>query len=1045
MLSEFFIKRPIFALVSAIIITMLGFIALPSLPVTQYPEIAPPQVMVTAVYPGANAEVVEQSVTTPLEEAINGVERMKYMSSTSTTNGTSGIVITFEQGTNPEDAVVNVQNRISQAQGRLPTEVKTTGIQVKKASNQIILGMGFFSPDKSLSPLFISNYLDRYVLDRLKRVEGVGDVQIFGERKYAMRIWLDPIKLAGRGLSANEVANAIRSQNTDIAAGAIGMPPAPVGQLYQLNVLVKGRLADETQFGNIVVREGDAGGVVRLKDIGRIELGAENYSSTTWWNRNESIGLGINQLPDANALATAKGVNETLRELRPSFPKGLDYQIAFDSTVFVEESIKEVVNTLIIAIGLVIFSIFIFLFDWRTTLIPSITIPVSLVGSFMLMKMFGYSINNLTMFGITLATGLVVDDAIVVVENIVRLMKDQGLSPLEASIKGMDEVFGAVIATSLVLIAVFVPVALFPGTTGKLYEQFAMTIAFTIIISTFNAVTLTPALCAIMLKGNTANAKPQFIVFRVMDNFLNKLASAYRAILVITVKIRWLIVIGFVVLVGFTYLIFNTIPRGFVPAEDQGYLIVAAQAPEGTSKDYMEGVIKKVQGIIRADTNVRGVYAINGYSFLGSAPNRAMMFVPLKPIGERIGYDASARAIIDRIRPKLMGMTEAFVIPFEPPPVRGIGSIGGFSFMLQDKNGDHTPAEMEALQWQLIGGVSGTGKVEGGFSAFTSNTPQLEVKVDRDKAISLGVPTSEIFSAMQVLLGSLYINDFNFNGRVYRVVAQADHPYRATPRALESIYVKSDADDMVPLTSLIAVKEVTGPQVITHYNMFRSTEISGSPSGDYSSGEAIQAMESVAKTQLPPGWSYEWSGLSLEQKDSGSTEAALFGLGIVFVYLVLAAQYESFVIPFIIVLAVPTAILGALLALKVRGMPNDVFSQLGLVMLIGLASKNSILIVEFAKQLHEQGMPVVQAAIQASVIRLRPILMTALSFIFGVWPLVIATGAGAYARQSLGTSVFGGMLLSTFLTLLIVPVLFIVFINLENAIKGKKPRKNTPS
>jgi hydrophobic/amphiphilic exporter-1 (mainly G- bacteria), HAE1 family len=1045
MLSEFFIKRPVFALVSAIVITLLGLVTLPSLPVTQYPEIAPPQVMVMAAYPGANAEVVEQSVTSPLEEAINGVERMKYMSSNSSTDGTCSITITFEQGTDPEDAVVNVQNRISKAQGRLPAEVKATGIQVNKSSDQIILGLGFFSPDKSLDPLFISNYLDRYVLDRLKRVEGVGDVRIFGERKYSMRIWLDPIKLAGRGLSAGEVANSIRSQNMDVAGGAVGMPPAPSDQNYQLNVLVKGRLADTSEFENVVVREGENGGVVRLKDVGRVELGAESYSSTTWWKRNESIGMGINQLSDANALATAQAVKRTLEELKNEFPKGLTYQVAFDSTVFVEESIKEVVATLLIAIGLVVFSIWIFLFDWRTTLIPSITIPISLVGSFLFIKMFGYSVNNLTMFGITLATGLVVDDAIVVVENIVRVMKEEKLSPLQASIKGMNEVFGAVIATSLVLIAVFVPVALFPGTTGKLYEQFAMTIAFTIIISTFNAITLTPALCAILLKpeheaADGKNTHHKFFLFRWMDAFLKALARGYERILHLTVKLRWLIFIGFIALVGLTLLLFNSLPRGFVPAEDQGYFIVMAQAPEGTSKNYMDDVIIKVQRIIQANKHVRGVYAINGYSFLGAAANRAMMFVPLHPIGERHGYEASAKAIIDELRPQLMGLTEAFVIPFEPPPIRGIGSLGGFSFQLQDKSGSHTPAEIEALQWQLIGSANTSGTIEGAFASFTSNTPQLQVKVDRDKAIALGVPTSEIFSALQVLLGSLYINDFNYNGRVYRVVAQADHPYRATPRAMESIYVKSNTAQMLPLTSLVNIKEVTGPQVISHYNMFRSTEISGSPMGEASSGQAIEKMEAIAKEQLPPGFSFEWSGLSLEQKDSGSTEAALFGLGLVFVYLVLAAQYESFVIPFIIVLAVPTAILGAVLALKIRGMPNDVFSQLGLVMLIGLASKNSILIVEFAKHLHEQGHSLVDAAIQASVIRLRPILMTALSFIFGVWPLVIATGAGAYARQSLGTSVFGGMLLSTGLTLLIVPVLFILIMRLEGLFKNRSSR-----
>jgi len=1045
MLSEFFIKRPIFALVSAIVITLLGLVSIPTLPVTQYPPIAPPQVVVTAQYPGANSEVVESSITTPLEQSINGVERMIYMSSNSTADGTSTISITFEQGTDLEDAVVNVQNRISQAQGRLPAEVKATGVQVQKLSNQIILGSGFFSKDGSLTTQFISNYVDRYVTDQIKRIDGVGNVNMFGERKYAMRIWIDPVKVASRGLSVMDVTNAIRSQNVDVAAGAVGMPPVPTEQNYQLNLLVQGKLSDEAEFGQIVVKKGANGGVVHLEDIARIELGAEDYSKGVWWKRRPAVGFAVNQLPDANALATAKAVRARLEELKETFPPGLDYEVAFDATTFVDESIKEVVTTLIAAIVLVVLSIWIFLYSWRSTLIPAITIPVSLVGSFVLIKLFGFSINNLTLFGITLATGLVVDDAIIVVENIARLIKEEGLSPLEASIKGMKEVFGAVIATSLVLIAVFVPVALFPGTTGKMYEQFAMTIAFTIIISTFNALTLSPALSALLLKKQDDTKKP-FVLFRWMDRFITWLSNGYRSFLKFSMTIRPLIIIGFVLLLGTTWWMFSITPKGFVPTEDQGYFIIAAQAPEGTSQDYMLNVIKGIENIMLAQEEVRGVFAINGYSFLGSAPNRAMMFVPLNPIAERKDIKHSAATVINRVRPQLMGMTEAIVVPFDPPAVRGIGSLGGFSFKLQDKSGTHTLAELEAEQWKLVGAANASGVIQGAFSAFTSSTPQLEVKVDREQAIALDVPLDEIFSTMQVLMGSLYINDFNFNGRVYRVMAQADTPYRNTPQVLESLYVKSTTGNIIPLSTFITVKEKTGAQVISHYNMFRATEISGSNADGASSGQALTKMGELAEKMLPQGYGYEWSGLSYEQVKSSSTEAALFALGILFVYLVLAAQYESFIDPLIIVLSVPLAILGALIAMKFRGFPNDVFSQLGLVMLIGLASKNSILIVEFAKQLNEErGMTLIDAAIEASVIRLRPILMTSLSFIFGVWPLVIATGAGAGARQSLGTSVFGGMLLSTVLTLAIVPVLFVIIKQFTATLKNRRSKKALPN
>ncbi|XVJ51375.1 MAG: efflux RND transporter permease subunit [Vampirovibrio sp.] len=1026
MLSEFFIKRPIFSIVSALVITLIGLIALPTLPIAQYPTIAPPRVVVTAQYTGADAQVVEDSVTTPLEQAINGVEGMRYMSSNSAADGSSQITITFAQGTDLEDAVVNVQNRINQAQGGLPTDVKATGVKTEKSSGQVILAFAFFDQTKKLSPSFISNYVDRFVLDEVKRIKGVGTVQLFGERKYAMRIWLDPMKLASRGLSVSEVTEALRAQNTDVAAGSLGTPPVKKPLNYQLSLLVDSKLHDPEAFGNVVLKAGQGYSTIRLKDVARLEVGSEDYGRGVWWKRGDAIGLAIGQLPEANALDVAHQVHETLARVSQKFPSGLTYETGFDSTHFVEESIKEVIFTLLLAIGLVIFSIWIFLFDWRVTLIPALTIPVSLLGSFALIKAFGYSINNLTLFGLTLATGLVVDDAIVVVENIARLIKEEGLSPYDAAIKGMKEVFGAVVAISLVLSAVFIPVAMFPGTTGKLYEQFALTIVFTILISTFNALTLTPALSVIFLKKEALTKPPSFILFRKMNDGINGLSVFYKKILTRSIALKNLVLLGFVAVLMLTYAVFISVPKGFVPSEDQGYFIVATQAPEGTSSAYMLKVIQKVEALLLQQPEVEGAFAINGWSFLGSAPNRGMMFVPLKPIGERLGPNQGAAAIIQRLRPHFMQMTEAMVMPFEPPAVEGIGSLGGFSFVLQDQSGTHSASELEAQQWNLIAGANRSGVVSGAFSGFTANTPQLHMTVDREKAVLLGLSIEEVFSTLKVLLGSLYINDFNFNGRVYRVMAQADEAFRYKSDVLEGLYVKNNIGKMIPLSTIVSLTRQTGTQVVSHYNMFRSTSINGGPTPNASSGQALLKMEELANQGLPPGFSYEWTDLSLEQRESGSTEIVLFALGILFVYLVLAAQYESFLDPFIIVLSVPLAVLGAVIGLKLRGLPNDVFSQLGLVMLIGLASKNSILIVEFANHLHEQGMPLVEAAIQASVIRLRPILMTSFSFLFGVWPLVVAVGAGAYARQSLGTSVFFGMLLSTFLTLIIVPVLFVV-------------------
>lgn len=1024
MLSHFFINRPVFATVAALFMVLIGAIAIPSIPISQYPPIAPPKVTVAAMYNGASSEVVESAVTTPLEQAINGVERMRYLQSISTADGLSSITVTFEQGTDLDQAVVNVQNRVNSAEGRLPPEVRSTGINVEKSSDAIVLGIGFFSESNTYDDLYISNYIDRYVIDALKRINGVAKIQLYGERKYAMRLWLDPLKMAAQSLSAMDITTALRAQNVEVPAGQIGLAPVPGKQDFQMSILVKGRLANAEEFDNIIVKKGAMGSVVRLKDVGRAELGAEDYSKGAWWHESAAVGFSVAQLPDANALQVATDVRDKLIELSANYPEGLDYQVAFDATTFVDESMNEVFWTLVQAIGFVVLVIWLFLQQWKTTLIPAITIPVSLIGSFIFIKLFGYSINMLTLFGITLATGLVVDDAIVVVENIARYVEEKGYTPAEAAKAAMDEIFGAVIATSLVLLAVFVPVAFFPGTTGKLYEQFAMTIAFAVIISTFNALTLSPALSALFLKKEKPKDNP---FFKLVNTFIDWIKAVYEKVLAVVMKLRPIMVAIFLGLLMLTGLMFMILPQGFVPSEDQGYFIIAAQAPEGTSQQYMGRVIKKVETIMRKNDEVVGIFGVNGFSFTGNAANKALMFVPLTPIGERRDPSHSATAIIERVRPQLMGMTEAIVVPFEPPAIRGMGNLGGFQFHLQDRSGQAPLEQLAGLQWQLVGKANESDILTGMFATFGTNTPQLEINVDRELAESLDVPVSEIFRTLQVYLGSFYVNDFTLYNRSYRVYAQAEGEFRNSPEKLESFYVKSNYGQMLPLSVFVDVKEITGPQTISHYNLFRSTEINGTAAPGFSSGQAQQTMESLAKESLPKGLGYEWSGLFLEQSESGNASVAIFGLGLLFVYMVLAAQYENWTDPLIILLSVPLAVLGGLLALKIRGLDNDVFSQLGLVMLIGLASKNAILIVEFANQLMAEGRNKIEAAKEASLIRLRPILMTSLSFVFGVIPMVVATGAGAAARHSLGTSVFGGMLLATILSLLFVPVLYVLF------------------
>jgi HAE1 family hydrophobic/amphiphilic exporter-1 len=1012
----------VFATVCALLIVLAGSIAIPTLPIAELPDLAPPQVIVTSNYIGANAQTVESAVTIPLEQSINGVEGMKYISSSSTNDGTSQINVVFDVTRNVDLASVDVQNRVNQALARLPNAVKNTGVIITKQASGFVLGAGVYSENGQYNSLFLSNYIDVYIKDAIKRLPGVGDVIIFGERKYAMRIWLDPAKLAQRNLSASTVVSALEEQNVQVAAGQVGQQPTPIGQAYQVSVRAVGRLSEPAQFDNIVLKTGADGTLVRLKDVGRAELGAEDYGSLLRFNGHDAVGMGVIQLPGANALDVDKAVKAELIRLSANFPPGLKVAVAFDTTTVIGESIRDVLQTLIEAILLVVIVIYVFLQDWRSTFIPAITIPVSLVGTFIFVKALGFSINTLTLFGITLATGLVVDDAIVVIENVERHITEGISEPHMAASAAMKEVAGAVVATSLVLVAVFVPVALFPGTTGILFRQFALTIAFSVSISAFNALTLTPALSAIFLGKHRERAKGFF--FRWFNKVVDFGTETYRGTVQRILHWRVVAIVAFLATLGLTYWIYSRVPLAFIPEDDQGYVMVVVQAPQGASVEYTSNICSQIENAVLKLPDVEGTFTVVGFGFSGNASNRAIVFVPLTSFDKRKGDAHSAAALLANMRGPLSQIQGALAIPFNPPAVQGLGNFGGFTFEVEDL-GRNSVQQIANATYGLIGqGNASGGRLVGLFTSFTANDPQFLVQIDREKAKSLQVPFTQITDALQVYMGSEYVNDFDFNNRSYRVYVQAEGKYRATTKDIGQYYLKSDTGKLIPLDNFTKVEQTANPQVISHYNLFRSAEINGSAAPGRSSGQAIADMEALAKKALPGGMTYEWSGLSLEEIQSGGKAMILFGLGLVFVYLTLAAQYESFVLPFIVLLAVPVALLGAVGALALRGLDNNVYCQIGLVMLIGLSSKNAILIVEFAEQLRAKGSSIEDAAVEAARIRLRPILMTSLAFILGVVPLVLATGAGKAGRISVGTTVFGGMIAATSLNLIFIPLLY---------------------
>ena len=1012
-----------FATVCSLFIILAGAISIPLLPVAYFPDLAPPQVLVSSVYIGANAQTVESAVTIPLEQAINGVEGMKYIISTSGNDGISQITVVFDVTRNADLAAVDVQNRVNQALGRLPNAVKNTGIIITKQIGGFVFGGGVYADQEQYDSLFLSNYLDIYVKDSVKRVKGVGDAVIFGERKYAMRLWLDPAKMAEHGLTATNIVNALQEQNVQVAAGQIGLPPTQQEHSFQISVRAVGRLSEPSEFDNIILKTGTDGTLVRVKDVGHAELGAENYGTLLRFNGHDAVGLAVTQLPGANALDVDKAAKAELVRLSKTFPPGMKAAVAFDTTTVIGESINDVLITLIEAIGLVILVIYIFLQDWRSTFIPAIAIPVSLVGTFIFVKLLGFSINTLTLFGITLATGLVVDDAIVVIENVERHITEGITEPHNAASAAMKEVAGAVIATSLVLVSVFVPVALFPGTTGILFRQFALTIAFSVAISAFNALTLTPSLSAIFLGHHRERA--QFLFFRWFNQMVTAGTGLYRRSVGRVLNLRFAALIVFVGLLAATYFVYQRVPRAFLPEDDQGYLIFVVQAPQGASLTYTRDICARAEQLIERDPEILGVFSVIGQGAAGNASNQALMYASLKPFEERKGPEQTAAAVIRRLRGKLAALSGAVVVVFNPPAVFGLGQFGGFQFELEDLGRNSLQTIASTANKLAAEGNAGKDLV-GLFSSFTANDPQYIVHIDREKAKSLQVPFSQITDALQVYMGSVYVNDFDFNNRSYRVYVQADSQFRSQPKDIREYYLRSDTGKMISLDNLVSVEQTANPQVIRHYNLFRSAEINGAAAPGHSSGEGIASMEALAKKVLPNGMTFEWSGLSLEEIESGGKALILFALGLVVVYLTLAAQYESYVLPFIVLLAVPVALLGALGAQALRGLENDVYCQIGLVMLIGLASKNAILIVEFAEQLRAQGLSLTEAAVEAARIRLRPILMTSLAFILGVLPLVFAQGAGRAGRISVGTTVFGGMIAATTLNLLFIPVLYVI-------------------
>ncbi|MDC7786627.1 multidrug efflux RND transporter permease subunit [Rhodoplanes sp. TEM] len=1031
-LSHFFIERPIFASVVSIVIVILGAVAYIRLPVAQYPEIAPPVINVTGQYPGASAETVAETVVAPIEQQINGVEGMLYISSNSTADGRFSISVTFNIGVNLDIAQVQVQNRVAVAQPRLPLQVQQIGVTVNKSSPDILMVVNLFSPDSSRDTLFISNFANIQIKDVLSRVDGVGSITVFGSRDYAMQIWLDPDRLQSLNLTAQDVTAALQAQNIQVASGVLNQPPVPEQLAFQVAVRTLGRLSDPVEFANVVVKQTD-NAVVRIKDIGRVELTAQDYSSTSYLDRQPSVALGVFQRPGSNALTTGQGVVATMERLASGFPEGVKHAIIYNPTTFIAESVRAVVETIFEAAILVVLVVILFLQTWRAAVIPILAIPISLVGTFFVMSLFGFSLNNLSLFGLVLAIGIVVDDAIVVVENVERNIS-AGLSPRDAAHKTMDEVGGALVAIALVLSAVFVPTAFITGISGQFYQQFALTIAGSTLISLLVSLTLSPALCALLLKGHDPHhrerwfEKPVHGFFRLFNRGFDAVANGYGWLAGRVVRLTVLMLLAYAAVLGFGLNEFRSAPQGFIPQQDRGYLIVASQLPPGSSLQRTDAVMKRAADMALATPGVG--HAINIVGFSGAtftnAPNAGAMFLILEPFEKRVGDPAkTAAAIQGALFGKLAAIQEAFMVVVLPPPVQGIGNAGGYRMMVQDRNGVGSQALLGSV-YGMMGRAAQTPGLKQVYSLFETSTPQLYLDIDRTKAQLLGINMADVFNTLQVYIGSLYVNDFNLFGRTFRVQAQADAEHRLEPKDVLTLRVRNSRGETVPIGAFTTVRDISGPYRVPRYNLYPAAELDGDSAPGYSQGQAIAIMEKLAAETLPPGIGYEWTGLAYQQIKAGDTALFAFGLGVVFVFLVLAAQYESLTLPLAVIMIVPMCLVAAITGVILRGMDNNILTQVGFVVLIGLAAKNAILIVEFAKQLEDQGRDRASAAVEAARLRLRPILMTSLAFILGVVPLVWATGAGAELRQALGTAVFSGMIGVTTFGLIFTPAFYVV-------------------
>ncbi len=1015
---KFFITRPIFASVLSIVIVLAGLAAALKLPIAQYPQIAPPTVLITANYPGASAETLSKTVAAPIEEQLSGVEGLLYFNSSADSSGTLTITATFEIGTDVNQATFNVSNRVNIALPRLPDEVRRTGLVVQKRSNDILLVVMLTDKQKKYDPLYLSNYGTLNVLDELKRINGVGDAVIFGAQDYSMRIWLRPDRMAQLGVTTTDIANAIQAQNAQYAAGKIGQEPSPSSQQLVYTVTAKGRLLEPSEFGNIIIRADGPRGVLYLKDVARIELGSQSYNVRTALDGLPGVGIPIFLQTGANALDTAQAVKDKMDELKLRFPEGVDWETPYDTSDFVKASISEVVKTLAEALVLVVLVVYVFLQSWRATLIPLIAVPISLIGTFAGLWIFGFSINTLTLFAMVLSIGIVVDDAIVVLENVERLMKEEKLSPIKAAVKSMEQVSGAVVAIVLVLCAVFIPVAFLGGIAGEMYRQFAVTVAVAVVISGIVALTLTPALCAILLKSVHEESK----FFKPFNRGFEKLTNFYTGMVDLTLHHKIIGTVVFIGIIALVAILLRTVPGSFVPAEDQGYVVTAVVMPDGATLGRTTKTTEAVRTEIHKDPAVATEFAVYGFDMIGGGnkTNAATMFVRMTDWDKRT---TTADDIVGKLFGIGMQQPDGMAIAFNPPAIRGLGSSGGFELYVQSR-GDSDPLRLSSVVNNFMDVLRKEQRLTGINSFFRPTVPQLFVEVDEAKAISQGVPVADIYATLQSTMGSLYVNDFNKSGRTYRVQLQAEAEYRMKAEDLGKVYVRSNTGKMVPLSALSKVSSIVGAEQLERYNGLLSAKVMGSGAAGVSSGDTIKIVEKIAMENLPENYQIAWTGQAYQEKRTGSAAVLAFGFAIIMVFLILAAQYETWALPLAVIMAVPFALAGALLAVLVRGMPNDIYFQIGLITLVGLAAKNAILIVEFASQKMEEGMPVAQAALEAARLRFRPIVMTSMAFVLGIIPLVIATGAGAAARRSMGTGVFGGMILATFVATIFIPLFF---------------------